>query len=200
MNYLAPTKRRAVSAPHAKAATQGKLSLDSFRAAQARDLASLLHGLIENLLVVDEDATAELPLRQFRVCLTLFKQPSSMSEISRKMGVSLSAMTQTADRLERAGMVTRQFQSTDRRVRLLRLTERGQRLMRAHEEVRLRRIMGALERMSAKESETILAAFECLLNASRPTNGDVEVTSIVAAKPALKKPTLAANKPHRSPR
>ena len=63
-----------------------------------------------------------------------------MSALGRELGVSLSAMTQIADRLERASLVDRVNQGADRRVRLLQLTEKGQEMMRRHDEVRVRRI------------------------------------------------------------
>ena len=62
-----------------------------------------------------------------------------MSVLSRELGVSLSAMTQIADRLERARLVKRQFEGTDRRVRSLQLTSRGQKIMQAREEARVQR-------------------------------------------------------------
>src|SRR5262245_13251689 len=65
---------------------------------QARELSSLLLGLTRELLVV-EDATVDLPLRQLRVCALLFDGPRSMSSLSRELNVSLSATTQLADRL-----------------------------------------------------------------------------------------------------
>ena len=48
-------------------------------------------------------SAAELPLAQLRVCGVLCDGPRPMSAVSRELGVSLSAMTQIADRLERAG-------------------------------------------------------------------------------------------------
>ena len=68
-----------------------------------------------------------------------------MSVLSRELGVSHSAMTQLADRLERAELVNRVAQGGDRRVRCLQLTERGEKMMRQHDEIRVRRISKALE-------------------------------------------------------
>src|SRR5438445_54630 len=64
---------------------------------QARELIKLILSLTRQMLVID-DATAELPLRQLRVCMSLFEGPKSMSALGRELGVSLSAMTQIADR------------------------------------------------------------------------------------------------------
>src|SRR5436190_11096387 len=67
---------------------------------QARELTSLFVSLTRQLFVLD-DFVAEMPLRQLRVCVLLYDEPRSMSVLSRELGVSLSAMTQIADRLER---------------------------------------------------------------------------------------------------
>ena len=49
-----------------------------------------------------------------------------MSALSREFGVSLSAMTRIADRLERARLVKRVAEGGDRRIRHLQLTPRGE--------------------------------------------------------------------------
>src|SRR5689334_11469103 len=79
---------------------------DSAVVSQARQL-DLIFMDIARHVVVDDDPAGELPLRQFRVCLALYQEPRSMSQLGRELQFSLSAMTQIADRLERAGMVTR---------------------------------------------------------------------------------------------
>ena len=67
-------------------------------------------GLIElsrQVFVAHDDQVSELTLAQLRVCGTLFHGPRPMSALSRELGVSQSAMTQIADRLERARLVQR---------------------------------------------------------------------------------------------
>src|SRR6187401_372461 len=89
-----------------------------------------LHTVVRNLLAV-EDSMMDLPLRQLKVCLTLNRQSRSMSEIGRELNLSPSAVTQVSDRLERRGLIERVFLDEDRRVRKLRLTRKGQQLVRA---------------------------------------------------------------------
>ena len=89
---------------------------------QAKAIASLMPALMRMLSSFDDDPAAELPLAQLRVCTILSDGPRSMSALSREFGVSLSAMTRIADRLERAGLVTRVARDDDRRVRRLQLT------------------------------------------------------------------------------
>jgi DNA-binding MarR family transcriptional regulator len=131
--------------------------------AQARALRAGLLALGKGLLSVD-DSTLDLPLRQLRVCLTLCGGRVSMSELSRELGVSLSAMTQVANRLERQGLVERVFDGSDRRVRFLQLTEQGEALMRSHEEAQLRRMEHCLRQMGADTAEQVLHALGALVD------------------------------------
>jgi DNA-binding MarR family transcriptional regulator len=131
--------------------------------AQARALRAALLNLGKGLLSVD-DSTLDLPLRQLRVCLTLCGGMESMSDLSRELGVSLSAMTQVANRLERQGLVERVFDGSDRRVRFLRLTERGEALMRSHEEAQLRRMERCLRQMGQQEAEHVLKSLGALVD------------------------------------
>lgn len=133
---------------------------------EARAFNALLKAILPELLAV-EDETSDLPLRQLKVCVALFEGPRSMSEISRRMGVSQSAMTQTADRLERAGLVERFFQGPDRRVRWLKLTAAGQSMIREHEEAHITRMAAVLSRLSPEDIKLTLDALETVLAACR---------------------------------
>jgi DNA-binding MarR family transcriptional regulator len=119
----------------------------------------LLMSVVRNLLYV-EDRTSDLPLRQLHVCVTLYGGPLSMSQLSRKLGVSMSAMTQIADRLERAGMVARQASDPDRRVRCLILTLRGRRALQAHEKVRQERLAAAFQTLDAASRRKLIAGLK----------------------------------------
>jgi DNA-binding MarR family transcriptional regulator len=149
-------------------AARGRVAEDSTSHRQARRLIAQLLSLGRNMFMVD-DAAAELPLRQLRVCSILSEGPRSMSSLGRELGVSLSAMTQIADRLETARLVTRHFEGTDRRVRSLQLTLRGKRIMRRREQLRVRQAFDVMQRLSPKERKTVLAALQLLLTASEPT-------------------------------
>ena len=106
--------------------------------AAAQELTSLFLVLTRQLLAVD-DRAADLPLRQLRLCMLLYDRPQAMSALSRELGVPQSAMTQIADRLGVRRLVRRSFEGTDRRVRSLQLTPRGQKMMQLREAVRVAR-------------------------------------------------------------
>jgi DNA-binding MarR family transcriptional regulator len=141
--------------------------------ADAEQLIGLLLSLAREVFVVD-DAAGELPLRQVRVCALLHDEPRSMSWLGRELGVSLSAMTQIADRLERAKLVTRQFEGTDRRVRSLQLTPRGRRIMQRREQVRVQRASELMKQLSPQERKRVLSACQTLLKASHETESSDE--------------------------
>jgi DNA-binding MarR family transcriptional regulator len=133
--------------------------------AQARAMISLLPAVMRGLFRMDDDLATELPLAQLRVCTILQNGPQSMSTLSREVGVTLSAMTQIADRLERAKMVTRVSAGADRRVRRLQLTEHGEHLMRRRDEERLRAAQAALRQLAPEARDATLKNLEQLLQA-----------------------------------
>jgi DNA-binding MarR family transcriptional regulator len=107
----------------------------------------------------------DLPLAQLRLCGMLGEGPRAMSVLSRELGVSLSALTQTADRLERVRLVKRTSADEDRRVRCLQLTPRGERMMRKRRDARLRSNLAVLEQLSASERQLVHTAMETLVSA-----------------------------------
>lgn len=137
---------------------------DSDVPAHAAEANELLMSIVRDLLYV-EDRTSNLPLRQLRVCARLYDGALSMSQLSRRMGVSLSAMTQIADRLERAGLVTRVANGPDRRVRCLTLTASGRRAMRAREKARLAKLSAAFEMMNDKSRVELIEGLRAFQDA-----------------------------------
>jgi DNA-binding MarR family transcriptional regulator len=138
--------------------TAGPAPVSGFdQQSDASDAADALMSLVRELLYVD-DQTSDLPLRQLRVCTLLCDGPRSMSELSRELGVSLSAMTQIADRLEAAELVSRLAHGEDRRVKQLQLTRHGQSAMRARQRIRVKRIERVFTRLSAADRKHVVSA------------------------------------------
>jgi DNA-binding MarR family transcriptional regulator len=132
---------------------------------QAKTFTTLLPALMRQLAAGVRDPAAELPLAQLRVCGVLCGGPRPMSAVSRELGVSLSAMTQIADRLERARLVKRMPKGDDRRIRCLQLTDRGERMMRLREEARVERALAVLAHLPPKAREDSLTALQKLIRA-----------------------------------
>jgi DNA-binding MarR family transcriptional regulator len=131
---------------------------------QARELDSVFKSLARRVLI-DDDPAAELPFRQLRVCVALLERPRPMSDLSRELGVSQSAITQIADRLEASGMVARTLAAPDRRVRSLQLTARARKMLRQREDKHLERVSVILERMSPEARAALLNSMHLLREA-----------------------------------
>lgn len=132
---------------------------------QAKAVAILLPTLMRQMFTLRGDAVTELPLAQLRVCAILYEEPRSMSALSRALGITLSAMTQLADRLERVGLVERVAEGSDRRVRRLRLTGRGEAMMRDREAERTGCVLAAFEYLSPASRNQVLDALQALMKA-----------------------------------
>jgi DNA-binding MarR family transcriptional regulator len=133
---------------------------------QSRAMVTLLMALTRQLFAPDDRMVAELPLAQLRVCAVLYGGPRSMSALSRELSVSLSALTQIADRLERARLVIRVAGDNDRRSKCLQLTPRGIKIMRRREESRLQRGRAVLGHLSPQARSRVLGSLETLVQAS----------------------------------
>lgn len=160
MNHLAKVRRRTPAASDKSAAVQ----------AQARAMDTIFKAVGRRILVHD-DAALDIPLRQFRVCAALFEGARSMKELSVELGVSQSAITQIADRLEAAGMVTRGAVGEDRRVRNLELTPLARKLLREREEQRINRVQEILEQLSASDRAVLLESLGRFGAAAQELNG-----------------------------
>jgi DNA-binding MarR family transcriptional regulator len=78
-------------------------------------------------------AEVGLSLAQWEVLHRLDQAPGGrlrMVDITRQLCVSKSGVTQLVDRLERAGLVAREFSPSDRRLTYAALTERGSEVLR----------------------------------------------------------------------
>jgi len=153
---------------------------------QAAQLEQLLPGLARRLFTVEPDhPLADLPIAQLRVCSLLLQHGARpMSQVGDELSISLSAVTQLADRLERAGLVTRIAESApgcDRRTKRLCLTPRGEMLMISRRALRLARTEAALRHLPAVSRRAVLDALETLLDAAAtgalPAAGPAVITS-----------------------
>jgi DNA-binding MarR family transcriptional regulator len=135
---------------------------------QAALLEQLLPQLMRHLFALDPEHPAmELPLAQLRVCTILQSGPRSISALGEELDTSVSAVTQIADRLERAGFVERVAEPDDRRMKKLQLTPHGAEVMRSRREARVRRAQQALATLSPESREAALHAVRVLLDAGR---------------------------------
>lgn len=161
----AATNQAAAEAGDAAAATAALL------AHQAEHLERLLPALSRQVfdLPPPPNALADLPLAQFRLCILLSREGRrTMSQLGEELHISVSAVTQMADRLEKVDLVERVTEKTgDRRTRHLQLTAHGQSLILARRALRTDRAAQTLAMMPPPMRETVLHVLETLLSASR---------------------------------
>lgn len=144
---------------------------------QARLVVKAMPRVMRHLFALDEDDPAgKLSVAQLRVCAVLAEGPLPMSNLSRDLGMSLSAMTQIADRLERADFVQRVRDEDDRRVRVLQLTPSAERVMRERNERHVQRVMALLSSLPLEARENVIRALsmmdDVVSDASRESSAD----------------------------
>ena len=98
---------------------------------------------------------------------------STMSALAKKMGTTLGAATNLADRLSTAGFATRQHSEIDRRVVNVSLTPQGHEFVQHHHTWGADSLMRMFRDVSAEERKTFLDVFRRLVDlieedASRP--------------------------------
>ncbi len=134
---------------------------------QARELEELIRRVQRRLYAFDpEHPVSDLPLGQLRLCSALEAGPRTVTALSEELGTSVSAVTQIADRLERTGLLERTSESSDRRFRHLRLTERGARIMQSRRSSRITRTADALSHLTPTHRLQVLQSLQGLLDAA----------------------------------
>jgi MarR family transcriptional regulator, organic hydroperoxide resistance regulator len=148
----------------------GVAPVDSEIAEQAALLERAFPACMRQIFAIDPaHPLADLPFGQYRLCILLFREGKrTMSQVSEDLGISVSAVTQMADRLEKSGLVERQAEpSGDRRTRFLQLTDYGQSLMQSRTQIRLARASAVLSQLTGEQRRAVLDALETLRDASK---------------------------------
>lgn len=133
---------------------------------------SLLPEIARRLFTIEPGSLlAELTNSQLKLVSLLLTGRRTMTEVATEMAISVSAATQLADRLERAGLVGRAAENGagdngDRRLRYLTLTQSGEELLSARQKQRQARVAAVLERLPPEDHAAIRAALETMLAAT----------------------------------
>jgi DNA-binding MarR family transcriptional regulator len=145
----------------------------------AEAVAGLMPRLARGFTSAEKDPADSLPLAQLRLCGVLSEGPRPMSAVCRELGVSHSALTQIADRLERANLVKRVAEENDRRVRCLQLTARGEKMMHKRRDARVRRTLAVLEHLAVQQREAVRLSLEILVEACAAVHtGEPKVATV----------------------
>ena len=149
---------------------------------QAVAVTELLPRLARRLFRMDDDdPVMEMPVAQLRMCGILLDGPRTMSSLSKELGISLSAITQIAGRLEKSGLVERLTESHDRRVRCLQLTHLGSQIMATRKQKRVEGVLDVLARLSQQQREDVISSLRDLLSAGEDVkvgNSESELVSL----------------------
>jgi DNA-binding MarR family transcriptional regulator len=152
-----------------------------------RRLEELLPTLNRHVLGTPSDhPIAALPLAQLRLCTLLLREGRrTMSQIGDDLGISVSAVTQMADRLGKAGMVERVAETGgDRRTRHLQLTPHGAGLMTSRRASRIARAASILSTLEPAQRQEVVDALVTLLEASR-VFPDLTAAAMLHSEPNL---------------
>jgi DNA-binding MarR family transcriptional regulator len=172
---------------------------DELLLAQAAKLESLVPKLMRRLFTLDPSHPAnELPLAQLRVCTILQAGPRTVSAIGEELGISVSAATQIADRLERAELVERVAERDDRRMKKVQLTAHGTEVMRSRRETRVQGAAAALVQLPPVARVEVLHALQVLLDASLaavPKSAEEELMAVGSGQPPAGAASLALEQP-----
>ncbi len=142
---------------------------------QAARLEHLMPTILRRLFTLGHAGIlADMPLAQLRICSYLQDGPRSMSAIADELGISTSAVTQIADRMERACLVERMAAQCDRRLKHLHLTPHARELMTARRANRTRRAHEALSMLPPRLRTELVEGLEQLLQAAIATSVSAE--------------------------
>ena len=83
-------------------------------------------------------------------------EAKNMSTIAKKLNITVSSLTTAMNSLVRKGYVERQRSTDDRRVVEVRLTERGRKAYRQHEEYHMQMVEAAIAEMSQEEIQVLI--------------------------------------------
>jgi DNA-binding MarR family transcriptional regulator len=121
-------------------------------------LESLLPAAMAILFVIpsDQDPLRNLPVGQIRLLRALLNGKQTATQLSRRLAMSPSALTQMCGRLISAGLVSKCPSTGDRRVRELELTELGAQCMSTRRRLRAESASSVLGRVPAAKTDALI--------------------------------------------
>jgi DNA-binding MarR family transcriptional regulator len=109
----------------------------------------------------------DLAPMQYAVLAYLYVQPDiDQNGLAARLGVDRASTSQLLDHLEKAGLVDRRVSGTDRRARLLRLTQRGTKLRERLHPIGRAAEARILETLSAGERDTLITLLARVVSAN----------------------------------
>jgi DNA-binding MarR family transcriptional regulator len=111
----------------------------------------------------DQNVVPSITKVQWWILKTVWEQKQCTAGYLAKMiGVRPSTMSQMLDRLEKAGFVSRFTDPADARVRIIRLTDRGQNMFHNSESKFVEKLAGPLGYLTPEEQQFLIVLLEKL--------------------------------------
>jgi DNA-binding MarR family transcriptional regulator len=125
--------------------------------------------------IYEGSSLTELNVQQLRTLFFLhLQETTNMSEISSRLGVGLPTVTNLVSKLEEKGLVSREHDTTDRRVVFCTVTERGKAEIEQLWSVRKEQIDKLAESLSEEDVKLVTRAMEIILEALNCNQKDLE--------------------------
>lgn len=86
--------------------------------------------------------------------------PQKMSEIARQISVTMSGATAVVDKMVKQGLVTREYDPSDRRVVLIALSDEGREVMQNCVDMQERCFEAVMDRLAPEKRDELLSSFK----------------------------------------
>lgn len=117
-----------------------------------------------------------LSMPQFSVLMQLHHRGAcGMSEVSERFEITPAAASQLVDKLVQSGLIVREEDPSDRRAKLLNLTEKGEELIRQGHVERYRWVEELGRKLTAEERAQVSEALDRLTSAAQELEDEMSV-------------------------
>ena len=127
-----------------------------------KSINDILVRLFANVLDIEEKCLkkgefSNLSIKEMHIIDSIgINREPSMSETAKELGITSGTLTIAVDNLIRKGYVERRRSKEDRRVVLIKLTEKGIRAYKAHEDFHKDLVTSVLEALEENEAELLV--------------------------------------------
>lgn len=109
-----------------------------------------------------------LSMPQFGILMQLhYRKDCGVSDISERFDITSAAASQLVDKLVQSGLIQRQEDPSDRRAKLLNLTEKGREFIQQGMEERYRWVNQLAGKLNAEEREKVIEALQIMTQVAK---------------------------------
>ena len=139
---------------------------------------------------LDSMIDTDLSFSQFRslLVLTQVSEPLPIHELAEKLRLSVAATGRNVDRLVKEGLVDRQEDEADRRIKRISLSTGGHDLINSFREAQRASALGFIKALDPVHRDRLLAALEPIVAGIGPGSGESGTTPAPSRLPAQPDP------------